>query len=329
MARSYGSWCSAAMLTLSLVAVSGAADSRTFRLGHVFEPHHPFHVAATMAAEHFHACTGGAHSIDLYPSSQLGSDNELQDQIQIGAVDATLASFIFAAANHYPPLAIGAAPFMFRDRDHALRYMESDLFKEAWRGWMDATGAHILSAAFFGFYNVTAKTRIEKPEDIRGMRVRVPNMPIFLAFPEAVGASPTPIPLHEVYLALQQGVAEGSVNGLSMTYAHRFYEVQDYVNQTHHMVDFTLWVSADVMVQALDDAGRACLQEAADLWGREGSRLLYELEEGLRAELEGAGHVEFVSPDRDAFRAMTEGAIDQFAQMLGVPIETAHAIRDM
>jgi len=317
-----------AFAAASAFALPFESEARTFRLGHVFEVNHPYQKAAIAAAEQFKACTGGAHSIDIYPASQLGSDNDMQEQIRIGGVDITLTGYIFAA-NSYPPLAISAAPFMFRDRDHALRYMDSDLFKETWRGWEKATGQHVLSSAFFGFFNVTSKKPIHTPEDMRGMKIRVPNMPIYLAFPKAVGANPTPIPLHEVYLALQQGVAEASSNGLSMTYAHRFYEVQDYVNTTRHMIDYTLWVTSDNMMRALDDAGKACLQQAADFWGKEGSRLLYELETELRMTLERDGHLKFIEPNLEPFRAMSAGAIEEFAKMLGVDTAVVKAMQDL
>ncbi|RUT34574.1 ABC transporter substrate-binding protein [Arsenicitalea aurantiaca] len=318
----------ASLIALSVALTGASAQAATLRLGHVFEATHPFNVAAQEAAAQFETCTGGAHRFEIYPASQLGSDAQLQEQIMIGGVDATLAGFIFAA-NAYPPLALAAAPFVFRDRDHAMAYMQSDLFKEAWAGWEEATGQHILSSGFFGFFNVTSNRPLETPEDMAGLKVRVPNMPIYMAFPNAVGAAPTPIALHEVYLALQQGVAEGSVNGLSMTYANRFYEVQDYVNLTGHMVDFTLFIVSDMAMQQLDEAGQQCLTEAAEFWGERGSQLLFELEEGLRAELEAQGALTFNDVDRAAFEAASKDAQAAFAEMQGATPEALQAILDL
>ncbi len=311
------------------VALTGAqAQAATFRLGHVFEASHPFHVAALEATKQFEACTGGKHRFEVYPASQLGSDAQMQEQILIGALDATLAGFIFAA-NSYPPLAVSAAPFVFRDRDHAMLYMKSDLFRKAWAGWERATGQHILSSAFFGFFNVTANKPIKTPADMAGLKVRVPNMPIYMAFPNAVGAAATPIALHEVYLALQQGVAQGSVNGLSMTYANRFYEVQDYVNLTQHMVDYTLFIVSDTAMGKLDEPAKACLKKTADNWGERGSQLLFELEEGLQEKLEADGSLIFQKVDREAFIAASQNAQAAFAKMQGVSPETLQAIIDL
>lgn len=315
-------------LTLALPLAAADVRADTFRLGHVFEASHPFHTAALEASKQFESCTGDQHRFDIYPASQLGSDAQMQEQILIGALDATLAGFIFAASS-YPPLAVSAAPFVFRDREHAMAYMKSDLFKEAWAGWEEETGQHILSSGFFGFFNVTANKPIDAPEDMAGLKVRVPNMPIYMAFPHAVGAAPTPIALHEVYLALQQGVAEGSVNGLSMTYANRFYEVQDYVNLTQHMIDYTLFIASDGLVSQLDEAGQACLREAAYLWGERGSELLFELEENLQKQLEADGQLVFHEVNREAFIAASREAQAAFAEMQGVSPETLQAIIDL
>lgn len=312
--------------TLAVMLASAGAQAATFKLGHVFDSRHPYHTAALDAAEQFHQCTAGEHNFDIYPASQLGSDAEMQEQILIGGLDATLAGFLFTA-NSYPPLAMAAAPFILNDREHALRYQDSEMYREAWRGWEEVTGGHVLASAFLGFFNVTSNTPIDTPEDMVGLKIRVPNIATYAAFPEAVGATPTPIALHEVYLALQQGVAEASVNGLSMTYASKLYEVQEYINLTGHMVDYTLFITSDSMWSRLDEAGRECLKTAANYWGKLSTDLVYELEKQLREDLEG--EIIFNDVDREAFQAASGEAIQKFADMLGVDQETVDALRGL
>lgn len=317
-----------AMASAASMALSATANAAAFKLGHVFDGSHPFHVAAEQAAAHFAQCSNNEHSIDIYAASQLGSDVEMQQQILIGGLDITLSGNNFTA-NSYPPFAIASAPFIFADRDHALRYQDSELYRDLWRGWEDVTGQHVLSSALFGFFNVTSNTPISKPEDMAGLKIRVPNMATFLAFPEAVGASPTPVPLHEVYMALQQGVVDASANGLSMTYANRFYEVQEYVNLTAHMAEFTLWVTSDIMWSRLDDAGKACLQEAADIWGSSGTQLLHEFEVNIRKDLEASNEIVFNEVDIEAFQKATQQSLITFADSLGMSLEDLDVIRDL
>jgi tripartite ATP-independent transporter DctP family solute receptor len=312
---------------LAVTAVSGVA-ARELKLGHTYETTHPMHLAAVAAADSFAACTAQEHKIEIYPASQLGTENAMNEQVRFGGIDIILTGQVFAS-QAYPPLAIGAAPFIFNDLDHALRYMRSDVFHELWDGWNQASGATIMSAGLFGAFNITSNTPIEKPEDMKGLKVRVPDSPVYLAFPKAVGANPTPIPLHEVYLALQQGVVSASANPLHMTYATKFYEVQEYANMTGHMMEYILWVSAQSMIQSLSPEHQECLQKAADLFGEQSTDAIVSQEATLRAEMTEKGLINFVSPDIPAFQAAVEGEVNALAEFLGVDGSIVERIRDL
>ena len=316
----------AASVALSVTMAALPSQARELKLGHTYETTHPMHIAAEHAAEQFAACTNGEHSITIYPVSQLGTENAMNEQVRFGGIDVILTGQVFAS-QAYPPLAIGAAPFLFNDQDHALRYMTSDVFKELWEGWNQASGAKIMSAGFFGAFNITSNTPIETPEDMKGLKVRVPDTPIYLAFPKAVGANPTPIPLHEVYLALQQGVVNGSANPLHMTYATKFYEVQDYANLTGHMMEYILWVAASSTLDSLSPEHQACLQQSAEAFGIESTEAIVSQEQSLRAEMTEKNLINFVNPDIDAFRAATQGAVEELSNTLGVDADTIARIR--
>jgi len=313
-------------LALSSTAAAMPSQARELKLGHTYELTHPMHVAAEHAAEQFAACTNGEHSITIYPVSQLGTENAMNEQVRFGGIDIILTGQVFAS-QAYPPLAIGGAPFLFDDQDHALRYMTSDVFKELWEGWNEASGAKIMSAGFFGAFNITSDTPIETPEDMKGLKVRVPDTPIYLAFPRAVGANPTPIPLHEVYLALQQGVVNASANPLHMTYATKFYEVQEYANLTGHMMEYILWVTALSTLDSLSPEHQDCLQQSAEIFGVESTEAIVAQEQSLRDEMTEKNLIKFVNPDLEAFRAATQGAVDELSETLGVDSDTIARIR--
>lgn len=305
------------------LAPAGATE---FKLGHVYDVSHPMHKAAVQAAEAFKSCTSGRHSIAIYPSSQLGSENAINEQVRFGGVDIIFTGQIFASSA-YKPLAIGAAPFIFKDRAQGLRYRTSPVFKELWQGWNKATGQHILSAGFFGAFNVTSNTPLEKPEDMKGVRVRVPDAPIWLAFPRAVGANPTPVPLAEVYLALQQGVVSASANPLPITYAFKFYEVQKYVNPTAHMMEYVFWVVGDHVMSKLDTADKACMQKSADLYADASTDMIVEQETNLRKEMTERKLITFSNPDIPAFQAATGSVVQQLAKDLGVSPDLLAKVR--
>jgi tripartite ATP-independent transporter DctP family solute receptor len=311
---------------LAFVIASGTALATEFKLGHVYDVAHPMHKAAAEAADAFKTCTGGRHTIAIYPASQLGSENAINEQVRFGGIDIIFTGQIFASST-YKPLAIGAAPFVFKDKEQALRYRTSPIFKELWDGWGKATGQHILSAGYFGAFNVTSNTPVEKPDDMKGMKIRVPDAPLWLAFPKAVGANPTPVALAEVYLALKQGVVTASANPLPITYAFKFYEVQKFVNPTAHMHEYVFWVVGNHVMSKLEAADKDCMQKAADLYAGSSTKQITDQEANLRKEMEEKKLIAFSNPDITAFQKATAPVVEQLAKDLGVAPELLAKLR--
>ena len=299
---------------LLLLALSTPVHAqKVLKLGHVYEPIHPMHKASLAAADHIKKCSGGAIRIDVYPSSQLGKETALIEAIRFGGIDIMLAGQLFCSTA-YPPLAIGAAPYIFRDRNQAIKFLKSDLFKELMAGWNKASGAHMLAAGYFGAFNISSNKPIVKPEDMKGMKVRVPDTPLHMAFPKAVGANPTPVAFAEVYLALQQGVVEASSNPLPVTYAFKYYEVQKYVALTNHLFENVIFTVADQTLKKLSPVEKKCMQEAADIFGDLSTKEIVEQEDGLRSKMEKEGLLKFTDPDKEAFRKATAGVIDELVK---------------
>ena len=319
----------AALVVAFVAGTAGFASAeRTLKLGHVYETGHPMHVGAVEAAELMSSCSEGSVSIEVFPSSQLGKETALNEQIRFGGVDIMFTGAIFGSSA-YSPLAISAAPYIFSDRDHALRYRTSDVFQELWQGWSDATGAHILSAGYFGAFNVSSNEPVHTPADLEGVKVRVPDAPIWMAFPRAVGANPTPIAFAEVYVALQQGVASASVNPLPVTYAKKFYEVQEFVNLTGHLIEFVFWIVGDHVWSALSESERACMQQAADVFGDTSTELVVGQEDNLREQMTQEGLIKFVEPDVAAFQEATGDVIKEMEADLGVPAGIVERIQGL
>lgn len=307
-------------------AVATAAGAAELKLGHVYDVSHPMHKAAVEAADAFKACTSGRHTIAIYPSSQLGSENAINEQVRFGGIDIIFTGQIFASST-FKPLAIGAAPFIFKDKEQALRYRTSPVFKELWDGWSKATSQHILSAGYFGAFNVTSNKPIEKPDDMKGLKIRVPDAPIWLAFPKAVGANPTPVALAEVYLALKQGVVEASANPLPITNAFKFFEVQKFVNPTAHMHEYVFWVVGNHVMSKLDATDKGCMQKSADLYAESSTKQITDQETNLRKEMEEKKLIAFTKPDIAAFQAATASVVEQMAKDLGVSADLLAKLR--
>lgn len=250
------------------IAGSGNTLAQTeLRWGHVYESQSPYHEWAEWAAEAFEDRTDGRYAIEVFPASSLGKQTDLAEGLELGTVDIIYDGQFFAG-RRYGPMAIGSAPFMFRDFAHWEAYRDSDLFLDLSAGYADATGDNIGGLVYYGQRHVTSNSQIRTPADMEGMKIRVPNASLYKMFPEAVGANATPMAFSEVYLALQQGVVDAQENPLPTIQFKKFYEVQDYITLTGHITDALLTIVAGRVSGQMPDEDyatlMAVLKEAAE-----------------------------------------------------------------
>lgn len=248
--------------------IAGPAVAQTaLKWAHVYESNEPYHTWAVWVGEELKKRTDGRYSIEVYPASSLGKETDINEGLGLGTVDIIYTGQLFAG-RAYGPVAIGGAPFMFRDFEHWKAFRDSDLFQELAEGYRDASGNHIVSLTYYGERHVTSNRRIEKPEDMKGLKIRVPDAPLYMMFPRAVGANPTPIAFAEVYLALQQGVVDAQENPLPTIQAKKFFEVQEFIVLTGHITDALLTIIGGPTWDSMPEADRETLvqliKEAAD-----------------------------------------------------------------
>jgi len=295
-------------LALSLIAacalaaaVAAPAVAQTkLKWAHVYETSEPFHKHSVWAAEEIKKRTNGKYDIQVFPASSLGKESDINQGLQLGTVDIILTGASFAG-NSYKPLAITYFPFIFRDAEHQLKYARSDVFRELAKGYDDKTGNHITALNYYGARHVTSNKAISKPEDMKGLKIRVPDAPAYLAFPKSLGANPTPIAFAEVYLALQNGTVEAQENPLPTIEAKKFFEVQKNISLTGHIVDSLLTVVSGPLWGKLSADEKKVftdvMQEAAERTGRE----IIASEARLVEEFKKKGN-NVITVDKNAFR---------------------------
>ena len=167
------------------------------------------------------------------------------------------------AARSYPRLGIAYYPFIFRDGEHLLAYSKSAVFKEMIDGYRDKTGIQILSYTYYGSRHTTAQKAFTDCAGMKGLKIRVPDVPAYRATPESCGANPTPIAFAEVYLALQNGTVDAQENPLTTIEAKKFYEVQKHIMLTGHIVDGLTTQVAPHVWSKLSDAEKKIFTEVA------------------------------------------------------------------
>jgi tripartite ATP-independent transporter DctP family solute receptor len=278
------------MLT-KIGTVFGAAAALAFSLGtsaaqtnlkwaHVYETVEPFHTESVWAAGEIEKRTEGRYHIDVFPASQLGKEADINQGLTLGTVDIIVSGSSFAA-REFPRIGVTYFPYIFRGADHLLAYAKSDKYKELTAGYEEASGHHITATTYYGTRHATSNKPIAKCADMQGLKIRVPDVPAYLAMPRACGANTAPIAFAEVYLALQNGTVEAQENPLTTIDAKKFYEVQTHINLTGHIVDHLNTIVSKTVWAQLSDADKAIFTEVMQEAAARATKIIVERENEL------------------------------------------------
>jgi len=251
----------AAALALALAAPALAQTK--LKWAHVYETSEPFHKWSVWAADEIKKRSGGRYQIDVFPASQLGKENDINQGLGLGTVDIIISGSSFAAKS-FPRIGVTYYPYTFRGVEHLLAYTKSDIYKELTAGYEQKSGNQIVATTYYGTRHTTSNRPITKCADMKGLKMRVPDVPAYLAMPRACGANTTPIAFAEVYLALQNGTVEAQENPLPTIEAKKFFEVQKYIVLTGHIVDHLNTVIAGGLWKKLSAEDRKLFTEVAN-----------------------------------------------------------------
>jgi tripartite ATP-independent transporter DctP family solute receptor len=256
------------LVAAALSVASGVAVAQPVKLkwAHVYETSEPYHKWSVWAADEIKKRTGGRYDIAVFPASQLGKETDINQGLQLGTVDMIISGLSFAART-MPRIGVGYYPYTFRDGDHLVSWAKSGAFKELTDEYRQKTGIQITAMTYYGARHTTSNRDFNDCAGMKGLKIRVPDVPAYMALPKSCGANPTPIAFAEVYLALQNGTVEAQENPLTTIEAKKFYEVQKNVILTGHIVDSLATQVAPHVWTKLSDADKKTftdvMQEAA------------------------------------------------------------------
>jgi tripartite ATP-independent transporter DctP family solute receptor len=221
---------------VALMATMSATAQTKLKFAHVYEITEAFHKEALWAAGEIAKRTSNKYTIDVFPASSLGNEQQITQAMPLGTIDMAYIGASFVGAT-YKPISIVNGPYMWRDFDHWKAYSQSPLLTELTDGYFKQTSNKIVALTYYGARHTTANKAINTPADMKGMKLRVPQAPMYMMYARAMGANPTPIAFAEVYLALQNGTVDGQENPLPTIQAKKFYEVQSHIILTGHILD--------------------------------------------------------------------------------------------
>ena len=295
----------AALIAATVFAIVSPAQAQTkLKFAHVYEVSEAYHTAAVWAAGEIGKRTSNRYTVDVFPASSLGKETDINQGLSLGTVDIIYTGQLFAGRS-YGPISIGGAPFVFRDFDHWKKFSTSKLFAELSEGYAKAAGGNqVVAITYYGNRQVTSNKAINVPADMKGLKIRVPDAPLYTLFPRAVGANPTPIAFAEVYLALSNKTVDAQENPLPTIDAKKFYEVQSHINLTAHITDALLTIIGGPTWNKLSDADKKTFETVLKEAAVRATAEIIENEKRLGAEFEKRGKT-VIKVDRKPFREAT------------------------
>ncbi|MCS2148341.1 TRAP transporter substrate-binding protein [Scandinavium manionii] len=301
------------LLGISMLAffatTAQAAEKVTLKLAHNLERSHVVHQAFEQMAKEVKQLSDGKMTIRIYPSSQMGSARETMELLQNGALDMTKgsASDLESFDNIY---AIYNLPYLFKDQKHFDNVVFGNVGKEIMGSSKDK-GFFALSAYIAGTRSFYAKKPITKPEDLKGLKIRVQASPTTLRMVELMGGSPTPISFGEVYTAMQQGVVDGAENNVPSWVQTRHIEIAKVFSEDEHSSIPDFLVISTKTWNKLTPEQQQILSKAAkdsEVWQQ---KAWAGVEAETRAQAKAMGGT-FVTVDKAPFRAAVQPLYDDF-----------------
>ncbi|WP_134685039.1 TRAP transporter substrate-binding protein [Brevibacillus migulae] len=289
----------------------GAASGKavTLKVANYFATDHPQNVALREKFKKIvEEKSGGSLQVQIYDNSKLGAEKEFYDGVRNGTIEMGIPGLIMQA--DIPKMAVGEWPFLFKDFAHAKKVFNGPLGKEMTEEMESKHGVHVLAWSANGFRMFSSNKPISKLEDFQGLRLRMPNIPNYIKLGQLLGANITPMPISEVFTALEQKVVDGQDNPIATLKASGWYEVQTDVLESNHMFSPNLYIINAKLWSQLTDEQKNIIEEAAKTSAEYEWELLEKSFEEDKKFLQEKG-ITFTTPD-DSFRQ----AMEQAAQPL-------------
>jgi tripartite ATP-independent transporter DctP family solute receptor len=304
-------WLALAAGVAALCIAGPASAQIELKVGHVGEPGSLFQKSADEFARRANARLGDKAKVVVFGSSQLGGDKELLQKLKLGTVDFAVPSTVMSS--EVDLFGIFEMPYLVKDREHMKR-IEKDIVWPALAPEAEKKGLKVLAVWENGYRHITnSKRPINVPDDLKGIKLRVPEGKWRVKMFQAYGANPSPLKFSEVFTALQTGVMDGQENPFTQIYSAKFQEVQKFLSLTGHVYTPAYLIAGSKKFAALPADVRKILEDTA----KETQAFVYQTaaadEEDLLGKLKAAG-MQVNTPNKDAFIAASKPVYEEFGR---------------
>ena len=300
----------AKLLTAGLAAtfISGAANAAdvTLKLGHIANEQNSWHLASVKFGEELTKLTDGRIEVEIYPNESLGKEIDLINGMQLGTVDMTITGE--SLQNWAPKAALLAVPYAYKSIEHMDEVASGKIGDDIKAQIIEKVQIRPIAYFARGPRNLTSNRPIKSPDDLKGLKMRVPNVPLFVDVWAALGAQPTPMAFSEVFTSLQNGTIDAQENPLALIRSASFNEVQSNVNLTQHVRSWIYLTISELTWSKLSDADKDAVMKAAATAQSYERDLFTKSIADDRAYLEAHG-MTFVDVDGAAFASKAKDAV--------------------
>lgn len=242
---------------------SAASESYVIRIGHGYTADHPVNLAIEKMAEDVSAKTDGRVTFDIYPNAELGNESVMTEMIQNGTLEMGIMSSS-TISGFEPTLQAFDLPYLFANFDVAYEVLDGEAGEVVSQNVLNNAGMRNLAYWENDYRDFSNNVRpITCPEDLAGIKMRVPSMPMLTTWLDSIGCIPTTIPGNEIYSSLQQKIVDGQENGPIMTYVGGYYEELTYFSMTNHVYGGALCLINEMYWQSLPQDIQSALSECA------------------------------------------------------------------
>ncbi|GBD32354.1 Sialic acid-binding periplasmic protein SiaP [bacterium HR33] len=289
-----------------------SADRHTveLKLGHVGAPGSLYAVSAEEFARRVAERSQGRVRIAVFGSSQLGGDEVMMQKLKLGTLDLALPSTVMSSL--IEAFGLFELPYLVQDREHMKR-IEQEIVWPVLAPMAEEAGYKIIAVWENGFRHITNRVRpVVTPEDLKGIKLRVPRGRWRVRMFQAYGANPSPMPFAEVFVALQTGVMDGQENPLQQIYTSKLHEVQKYLSLTGHVYTPAFLTSGLQTWRSLPEEVRQLVEEVA----KEVQPFVYQTAERMDREFLEAlrqSGIAVNQADRERFAAASKPIYEEFA----------------
>jgi tripartite ATP-independent transporter DctP family solute receptor len=288
------------------------------KFGHVLAPDHPYQLAAEKFKQILEGNAPQPIKVEIYHSAQLGSERDLTEGLQLGTLDFAIAPGTISSFE--PRMKLLDLPYLFRDKAHAYKVLDGEIGKELASG-LPAKDLRLLAYWENGFRHITnSKKPIVTPDDLKGIKIRVPENSTYVDTFKQWGANVTTMAFGELYGALQQKTIDGQENPLALISTNKFYEAQKYLSLTGHFYGPAQLLISEKTWNKLSKEMQAAVQKAADEARDYERKLLSDKDAEYLKNVKDHG-MEVNEVDAEAFRKASQPIWDKYKSEFGDMIE--------